>query len=103
MAFWRDGVFGVDVPVRFTHDAVLLHGGARHPAPLPWLLLVMNVIVAPHPTELLFVKGQLPTPMGNSHVGGGVCGGLAIAMEYPAAFRPANPSSRRNVIGTVVW
>ncbi len=52
MAFWRDGVFGVDVPVRFTHDAVLLHGGARHPAPLPWLLLVMNVIVAPHPSEV---------------------------------------------------
>src|SRR5262249_38150223 len=104
IAFWRDGVFGVDVPFRLTHAAVLLHGGARHPAPLPWLLLVMNVIVAPHPSEVGPWKAQLTTPMGNRHaVGGGVSGGLAIAMACPFTVRLPIPSNRRNVVFIVVW
>src|SRR5262249_51014340 len=106
IAVWRVGGVGVAVPVRLTHAAVLLHGGARHPAPgaLGLLLLVMNVIETPHPSEVGPAKGQLPTPMGNRHaLGGGVSGGLAIAMACPAAGRPVNPNSRRNVVGIVVW
>src|SRR5262249_1647396 len=66
--------------------------------------LLMNVTVAPQPSEVGPPKKHELSAMGNTQeVGGGVTGWVAHAMASPAAGRLANPSSRRNVMDTVVW
>src|SRR5262249_50293416 len=81
------GGVGCCVGSRLAQAAVLLHGGARQPAPFPWLLLVMNVMVAPHPCDVFPWKGQSPTAIGKRHASGGtVCGGFAVATAEAAMF-----------------
>src|SRR5215470_17160978 len=81
------GTFASWPGIRLTQAAVLLHGGARQPAPFPWLLLVMNVIVAPQPSEVGPLRGQSPTPIGKRHASGAVVfGGFAVATAEAAMF-----------------
>jgi len=82
----------------------MLAHAAELPPTVDPLELLINVMVAPQPAEVGPPKKHELSPMGNTQaVGGGVTGWVAHARAAPFTGRLVNPSSRRNVIGTVVW
>ena len=103
MAFLRYPALALP-PSRFTQAEVLVHGGERHPAPAsPFPLLVMNVIGAPQPRDVLPWNGQLPTPMGNTHAStGGATGGFATAMAEAEMGSVGMPITRRKEVWSCV-
>ena len=62
-------------------------------------LLEMNDTIAPHPSEVLPPKKHELRPIGNMQpVGGGLAGGLAIAIACADTGRVWKPSTRRKEV-----